>query len=120
MKFTEQQITKMKENMKEINNYIETNILPYIDYQFETGKFGPKEIWGRYDENSGSRYSISLNNYSRKINYCYAGVPHTIEENMQPKHMLAFIEYWKDAKMYLNTEIQLQKRNNEIINNFEI
>lgn len=120
MTFTNEQITKMKENMQAINNYIEINILPHINYQFETGKFGPKEVWGRYDENSGSRYSISLNNYSRKINYCYAGVPHTIEENMQPKHMLAFIEHWKKAKEYLNAEIQLQKRNNEIINNFEI
>jgi hypothetical protein len=120
MTFTEQQITKMKENMKEINNYIETNILPYIDYQFETGKFGPREVWGRCGENSGSRYSIRLNDYSRKINYCYAGVPHTIEENMQPKHMIVFIEYWKDAKMYLNVEIQELKRKDEIINSFEI
>ena len=120
MTFTEQQITKMKENMKAINDYIETNILPYIDYQFETVKFGPHQIWGRYDENSGSRYSIKLHDHSRTICYCYAGIPYSIEENISPEKMLLFIEYWKDAKMALNTEIQLQKRNNEIINNFEI
>ena len=120
MNYTEQQITKMKENMKKINDYIETNILPYIKYQYETPKFGPMQTWGRYDENHGSRCSIKLNDYSRTINYCYAGIPHSIEENISPEKMMLFMEYWKDAKMYLNEEIQLKKRNNEIINNFEI
>ena len=120
MNFTEQQITKMKENMKEINNYIETNILPYIDYQFETVKFGPFQTWGRYDENNGSRYSIKLHDHSRTINYCYAGIPYSIEENIPPERMLVFIEYWNDAKMALNTEIQLQKKNDAIINNFKV
>lgn len=120
MTFTEQQIKKMKENMKEINNYIETNILPHIDYEHETPTFGPIEIWGRYNESSGSRYSIKLNTSSNKINYCYANIPYSIEENISPNKMLIFIEYWKEAKMALNKEIQLQKRNDEIINNFEI
>ena len=120
MKYTEQQITKMKENMKAINDYIETNILPYIDYQYETPKFGPHQIWGRYDENHGSRYSIRLNDFGRKINYCYASIPHSIEENISPDKMLVFIEYWKDIKTYLNTEIQELKRKDEIINNFKI
>lgn len=120
MKFTEQQITKMKENMKAINTYIETEILPYIDYQYETPKFGPYQTWGRYDENHGSRYSIKLHDNSRKINYTYAGIPYSIEENISPDKMIVFIEYWKDAKEYLNAEIELQKKNDEIINNFQI
>lgn len=120
MNFTEQQITKMKENMKTINDYIETNILPYINYQYETPQFGPYQTWGRYDENSGSRYSIKFHEHSRKINYCYAGIPYSIEENIPPDRMLVFIEYWQDAKMAFNTEIQLQKKNDEIINNFQI
>lgn len=120
MNFTEQQITKMKENMRAINDYIETNILPYIDYEYKTPNFGPRETWGRFNENSGGRYSIKLNAYSNKINYCYADVPHTIDENLSCKHMMVFIEYWQDAKMALNTELQLQKKNNDIINNFQI
>lgn len=120
MKFTEQQITKMKENMKAINTYIETEILPYIDYQYETPKFGPLQIWGRYDENHGSRYSIKLHDNSRKISYTYAGIPYSIEENISPDKMIVFIEYWKDAKKHLNAEIELQKKNDEIINNFQI
>ena len=120
MKFTETQITKMKENMKAINNYIETNILPHISYDYETPTFGPCETWGRFNENSGSRYSICLNKYSEKISFCHCGIPRSIEENILPQHMMNFLEYWQDAKMAFNAEIELQKKNDELINNFKI
>ena len=120
MKFTEQQITKMKEHMKAIHDYIKTDVLPYINYDYETPAFGPCETWGRFDEYSGSRYSICLNKYSEKISFCHCGVPHSIEQDILPQYMMNFIEYWQDAKMAFNTEIQFQKKNEEILNNFKI
>lgn len=120
MTYTNEQIIKMKENLEEITKYIEKEILPYIDYEYETPNFGPVEKWGRFNENSGSRYSICLNKYSDKINFCHCGVPHSIKENIPPQHMINFLEYWQDAKMALNTEIQEQKRINYVINNFKI
>lgn len=119
MKFTETQVTKMKENLNKIVKYIEEEVLPYIDYQYETPKFGPLEKWGRFDENSGFRFSIKLNNYSRNINFCHADVPFSVEE-IPEKYLLTFIEYWQEAKTAFNTELQLQKKNNDIINNFQI
>ena len=113
---------KTKENLEKITKYIEENILPHIDYDYETPEFGPIEKWGRFDENSGKRLTIRLNYYSNKIAFCYAGVPHSPMEfaTYNDERAVQFLQYWKDAKLSLQQEINNNNYKVKIINEFKI
>lgn len=123
MNYTTEQKMQIKANMNKIVEYIETNILPHIDYSYETETFGPMEIWGRCDENRGQRYSVALNGpYTHQIRFNHGILSccaNDLAENY-PDLAINFLKYWQDAKMYMHTEIANQKETIEVINNFEI
>jgi len=123
MNYTTEQRLQIKANIDKIVEYIEENVLPYITYSYETGTFGPMETWGRCDEYKGQRYSIALNGpYEHRIRFYHGSVSYTVEElfNYHIDHAVNFLKYWKDAKMYMHTEIANQREIIEVINNFEI
>ena len=123
MTYTAEQKEKIRENIYKIVNYIETNILPHITYSYETGAFGPIETWGAHDENSGSRYFIALNGpYEDQIRFYHAGFPYDADELVEQHidYAVIFLEYWQDAKSYMNTEIKNNAEKIKIIENFEI
>ena len=124
MNYTPEIRTKIKENLELIIKYIEENILPHIDYDYETPEFGPIETWGRWNENSGKRLTIRVNGTSNKIEFCHAGCPFNldnIENNSYfAKYGVWICQYWFDAKAYLNTEIQTTNDTIRLINEFEI
>lgn len=120
MKFTEEQINQMRKHIIDIEAYIEKEILPHIDYEYETPEFGPIEKWGRFDENSGQRYTIRLNSGNTKVEFCHARIPYFAEEFFPEDHMMIFLQYWQNAKSHLLSEIENQKYKNDIINNFKI
>lgn len=120
MKFTEEQINKMKKHIINIEKYIEEEILPHINYKYETPEFGPIEKWGRFDENSGQRYTIRLNSGSTKVEFCHAGIPYFAGQLFPEDYMMIFLQYWQNAKSLLLSEIENQKYKNDIIDNFKI
>ena len=122
MIYSEEQKEKIKSNFEQIAKYIEDEILPYIDYDYETPPFGVIEHWGRFDENQGKRLTIRLNHYSDKIAFCYAGVPHAPMEfaTYNDEHAVQFLQYWKDAKLSLQQEINNNNYKVKIINEFKI
>lgn len=117
MNYTPELRTKTKENLELIIKYIEENILPHIDYDYETPEFGP-------DEKSGKRLTIRLNNSHEKIQFRHADIPFTIEDversSYFTRYAVWFLEYWHDAKYYMHTEIQNNKDTINLINEFEI
>ncbi len=124
MNYSEELKNKTKENLEAIEKYIEENILPHIDYDYETPEFGPVERWGVYDENKGQRLTIRLNSSRDKIQFRHAGIPFTIEDVVRSgyftKYAVWLLEYWKDAKAYMNTEIQNNNDAVKLINEFEV
>ena len=124
MNYTTELKNKTKENLEKITKYIEENILPYIDYDYETPEFGPIEKWGVYDENHGARLTIRVNGSSNKIEFRHAGIPfdldNVVNNSYFTKYGVWLCEYWFDAKAYLNTEIQTNNDTIKLINEFEI
>lgn len=120
MKFTEEQINQMKKHIIDIEAYIEKEILPYIDYIYESPAFGPIEKWGRFDENSGQRYTIRLNSGNMKVEFCHAGIPYFAGQFFPDQYMYHIIENWKQIKYMLLKETESKERVASIINNFEI
>ena len=120
MKFTKEQINQMKKHIIDIEAYIEKEILPHINYQYATPEFGPIEKWGRFDENSGQRYTIKLNSGNIKVEFCYAGIPYLAGQFFPEQHMMNFLQYWQDAKSHLLSEIENKKYKINIIENFKI
>ena len=124
MNYTPEIRTKTKENLETIIKYIEENILPHIDYDYETPEFGPIEKWGRWDEYRGKRLTIKVNGTSNKIEFCHAGISfdhNKIENNSYyAKYGIWICEHWFDAKAYLNTEIQTTNDTIKLINTFEV
>ena len=123
MNYTPEIRTKTKENLVSIIKYIEENILPHIDYDYETPNFGPIEKWGRWDEYHGKRLTIKVNGTSNKIEFRHAGCPfdlNDIENNSYfAKYGVWICEHWFDAKAYLNTEIQTTNDTIKLINTFK-
>lgn len=123
MVYNTEQKEKIRENIQKIVDYIEVNILPHITYSYETGAFGPIETWGRFDENTGCRYHIALNGpYKEKIRFYHAGFPYNVNELVESgiDNAVVFLEYWQDAKSYMNTEIKNNAEKIKIIETFEI
>lgn len=123
MIYRNEQVEKIRVNIQKVVAYIEEKILPHIDYPYETGNFGPMETWGRCDENRGQRYYIALNGpYADKIRF-YHGICQWNAEDIADEateHAVNFLKYWQDAKCYMNTEINNQKENANVIDSFEI
>jgi hypothetical protein len=123
MNYTTEQITQIHNNIQKIVGYIEENILPHISHSYETPDFGPTETWGRFNEHRGQRYHIELNGpYKYRIRFYHGSIfydPKDIAER-DPEIAVNFLKYWRDAKMYLNTEVANSKNTVELINNFEI
>ena len=124
MNYSEELRNKIKENLEKITKYIEENILPHIDYDYETPEFGPIEKWGVYDENHGARLTIRVNGSSNKIEFRHAGIPfdldNVVNNSYFAKYGVWLCAYWFDAKAYLNTEIQKTNDTIKLINEFEI
>lgn len=122
MNYSEEMKNKIKSNFEQIVKYLEDEILPYIDYDYETPPFGIVEHWGRFDENHGKRLTIRLNCYSNKIAFCYAGVPHDPMEfaTYNDERAVQFLQHWKDAKLSLQQEINNNNYKVKIINEFKI
>lgn len=120
MKFSEEQINIMRQHIIDIEAYIEKEILPYIDYVYETPAFGPIEKWGRFDEKSGQRYTIRLNSGNTKVEFCHAGIPYFAEQFFPDQYMYHIIENWQQIKSMLLKETENKERVASIINNFEI
>ena len=120
MKFNEEQIKKMRQHIINIEGYIEKEILPHINYVYETPEFGPIEKWGRFDENSGQRYTIRLNSGNTKVEFCHAGIPYFGEQFFPDQYMYHIIENWKHIKDMFLKEIENKQNMVSIINNFEI
>ena len=123
MTYTTEQINQIHENIQKIVAYIESEILPHINYSYETPNFGPIETWGRMDEHRGQRYCIALNGpYKDKIRF-YHGILSLDTENIAyeyPNCAVQFLKYWQEAKVYMNAEIANNRQNIEVINNFEV
>lgn len=124
MNYPEEIRNKTKENLEKITKYIEENILPHIDYDYETPEFGPIEKWGVYDENHGARLTIRVNGSSNKIEFRHAGVPFNLNDIENNSHFAKYgvwiCEHWFDAKAYLNTEIQTTNDTIKLINTFKV
>ena len=123
MKYTETQKQQIRANIQKIENYIEQNILQHIAYSYDTGAFGPMESWGIYDENYGRRYRIGLNGpYSDKIRFYCKDIPYNADELVEnhTDDAIVFLEYWQDAKSYMNTELQNNAAKIKLIETFEI
>lgn len=123
MTYTKEQIQQLYINIQKIVEYIETNILPHITYQYETKNFGPMEIWGRLNENKGQRYYIALNGpYADKIRFYYGIGCYNAEDLVEnvPDVAVNFLKYWRFAKDYMHTEIANHSDVVELINNFEV
>ena len=120
MKFNEEQIKTMRQHIIDIEAYIEKEILPHINYVYETPEFGPVEKWGRVDERSGQRYTIRLNSGNTKVEFCHAGIPYFANEFFPEEYMYNIISHWKKAKSILLTQTEVQQIIEETINNFEV
>ena len=123
MNYTNVQKQQIRANLQKIVDYIEAQILPHITYSYETGTFGPMEMWGMVDENSGRRYKIALNGpYKDKIRFYHADVPYNADELVENNadYAVEFLKYWQDAKSYMNTEIKSKEENMRVIETFQI
>lgn len=123
MNYNNVQKEQVRANMQKIVQYIEANILPHITYSYETGLFGPNETWGAFNENHGKRYKIELNGpYKDKIRFCYGNSLYNVDELVEKwtDDAVAFLEYWQDAKSYMNTEIKNNAAKIKIIETFEV
>ena len=123
MNYTIEQTEQINQNIQKIVAYIKDNILPYIDYSYETPNFGPIETWGRLNEYRGQRYHIDLNGpYKDKIRF-YHGPIYWDTDNIAYQATdcaVQFLKYWQEAKMFMHTEIANNKSTIEVINNFEV
>lgn len=123
MTYTAEQIQKLHTNIQKIVAYIETDILPYITYSYETANFGPIETWGRMNERRGQRYYIALNGpYADKIRFYHGTIYANAEELAEryPDIAVNILRYWQDAKSYMNAEVGNCSDIAKLINNFEI
>ena len=120
MKFTEEQRKTMRQHIIDIEAYIEEEILPHINYLYETPEFGPIEKWGRFDEKSEQRYTIRLNSGNTKVEFLHGGIPYFAGQFFPDEYMYHIIENWKQIKYMLLKETENKSRVANIINNFEI
>ena len=123
MAYTVEQLDKINANIQKIIVYIEGNILPQIDYSYETPEFGPVETWGRMNEHRGKRYYIALNGpYADRIRLYHGPICWGIKDIAYEATDCAvqLLQYWQDAKMYMNVEIAAKKDIIKTINDFEV
>ena len=107
MKYTTEQKQQIRANLQKIVEYIEENILPHITYAYETGRFG-------------QNYRIGLNGpYRNKIRFYY-GDTWWGACNLSDEDAVEILQYWQDAKSYMNTEIKNNADKIKLIENFEI
>lgn len=123
MNYTIEQIEQIHENIQKIVAYIKSEILPHIDYSYETPNFGPIETWGRMNERRGQRYYIALNGpYSIKIRFHHGIVYYDANDIAYRATDCAvqFLKYWQDVKKFMHIEISNNKSTIEVINNFQV
>lgn len=107
MNYNEIQKQQIRANIHKIVDYIEKNILPHITYSYETGRFG-------------QIYSIGLSGtYSDQIRF-YCGNTWYNADVLPDEEAVVFLQYWQDAKSYMNTEIKNNAETVKLIENFEI
>ena len=132
MTFTDEQREQLIRNKQAIMDYIEREILPFIDQEIRV-EFGGMHV-SIYNWNKTSNYKFivapknkPLTDYNSKDRKNYYigilerfGTWENLEDKKSPYILLPLIDYWKDIKRELLFQKEQQTRQQDRISNFEV
>lgn len=130
MTFTDEQREQLIKNKQAIMDYIEREILPFIDQEIRV-EFGGMHT-SVYNWNKTSNYNFivapknkPLTDYNSRKNYHIGilerfGTWENLEDKKSPYILLPLIDYWQDIKRELVFQKEQQARQRDRIKNFEV
>lgn len=130
MIFTDEQRESLIKHKQSIISYIETEIMPFIDQEIRV-EFGGVYVSGFYKTSNYKFIVVPKNNpltdYNSKEHKNYYigilekfGTWENLEDRKSPYILLPLIDYWQDIKRELLYQKEMQAKQRDKINNFEV
>jgi hypothetical protein len=130
MTFTDNQIEQLIRNKQAIMDYIEREILPFIDQEIRVEFGGTHTSIYNWNKTSNYKFIVAPKNkplmdYNSRKNYHIGilerfGTWGNLEDKKSPYILLPLIDYWQNIKFSLHAQKQMQAEQRDRINNFEV
>ena len=132
MTFTDEQREQLIKNKQAIMDYIEREILPFIDQEIRVEFGGTHTSIYNWNKTSNYKFIVApknkpLTDYNSKERKNYHigilerfGTWENLEDKNSPYILLPLIDYWKDIKFSLHAHKQMQEEQRDRISNFEV